>query len=111
MRSFAAWSNLIIRKGDKKSDDPVQGAPFLPESIHPFFDHGIFFKNGSVVRFDACINNERAPAPPVLIFNKTINAINIGGGIAARESGPEKIVNVRCQELTVVTKDDEGEGG
>jgi hypothetical protein len=44
-----------------------------------------------MVGLDACVYDQATLAAPVLFMPECLDAVNIGGGIGARESDPKEI--------------------
>ncbi len=60
--------------------------------IDALADGRVFDQRRGVVRLDAGVDHQRAAAAPMLVRDKTADAVDVGRRIAARERRPEKIV-------------------
>src|SRR5262249_12397008 len=87
----------------------VQRTSRRGERIHAAFDRGVVDQRWSMVRLDPGIDHQRACTAPVFLLGERADAINIRGGIRARECHPDEIPQTRRDEITVVNDDDERE--
>src|ERR1700694_1666622 len=90
-------------------NDAMQRPPGRTESIDTPADGGILVQRGRMVRFDACVNDQGAPAAPVLLQGKRVNTMHVGRRIGAREGDPQEIVQGSGSEGAIVNNDDQGE--
>ena len=84
------------------SYDPVQRAAGGGQGVDAAGDFGVFHQRRGVVRLDAGVDHQRAAAAPVLVVGERVDAVDVGGGVGARERDPEEVVERLGDELAVV---------
>ena len=92
-------------------DDAVQRAAGGGEGVDAARDFGVFDERRGVVRFEAGVDHERAAAAPMFVLCEGVDAVDVGGGVGARERDPEEVAERFGDELGVVDDDDQAEAG
>ena len=92
-------------------NDAVQRAAGGGEGVDAARDFGVFDERRGVVGFEAGVDHERAAAAPMFVFCEGVDAVDVGGGVGAREGDPEEIAEGFGDELGVVDDDDQAEAG
>ena len=72
-------------------------------------DFGILNQGRRVMGFDSGIDDQRASTAPMLVERCRVDAVNIYGRIAPRESDPDKVVYRSCGHVGIIDKDNHSE--
>ena len=75
----------------KRLDDAVQGAAGSGEGVNASRHFGVYDERRGVVGFEAGVDHERAAAAPMFVLCEGVDAVDVGGGVRAREGDPEEI--------------------
>ncbi len=103
-------TDRIVRP-TKKLNDAVKGAAGGGECVDAARGFGVFDEWRGVVWFESRIDHQRTAAAPVFVFGEGVDAVDIGGGVGARERDPEEVAEGFGDELRVVDDNDEAETG
>lgn len=73
-------------------------------------DDRVWHQFRGVMRFCACVNDQRACTAPVLELRSGPNSIYVMGGVGSRETDPEEVFPVGCDKIRAITKHYQGYG-
>src|SRR4051812_28109367 len=85
-----AWHS-VASLSRKRLDDSVERAAWRGEGVDATRHFGVLDKRRGVVRFEAGVDHERAAATPMFVFCEGLDAVDVGGGVGARERDPEEV--------------------
>src|SRR5262245_20573667 len=111
MRGRRNGSHFVLRSEPlcPRSAEPRERAAGLEQRIDAASNLGVGFNRLGMMRLEARVDDERAGATPMLVFDERTEAVDVHRGIGARESDPEEVGKGLRGEGTVINEDDERE--
>ena len=89
--------------------DPRQRSARTEQVIDAPRYFGVGFQRGGVVRLEPRVDDERASAAPVLVFDQGSEAVDVYCWVGASERYPEEVGESSGRKVGVVNEDDERE--
>src|SRR5262245_1145926 len=87
-RVYDIWQ---VRATAALSDNFMQRPAARRERINATRNIGISHERRRMMRLEPRIDHQRTTAPPVLVFDKGVNPVDVGRRIRARERNPQEV--------------------